>query len=105
LPQPLRGASVSGKSIFAAELADRLRLAYVEIDALHWSLAPAEEFRTGPQPLTLRQRSSTFFAQLRQRAGLKQAQLPQGYKQHSREQFCWPPLSRSRGYGHHCLRL
>ena len=37
----VKGTSGAGKATFAAELADRLRLAYVEIDALHWSLAGA----------------------------------------------------------------
>jgi adenylate kinase family enzyme len=32
----VKGTSASGKSIFAAELARRLDLPYVELDALHW---------------------------------------------------------------------
>ena len=45
----VRGTSGAGKSTFAAELARRLGLAHVELDALHhgpnWSAPPAEEFR------------------------------------------------------------
>jgi adenylate kinase family enzyme len=45
----VKGTSGSGKSTFAAELARRLDLAYVELDALHhgpnWSEPTDEEFR------------------------------------------------------------
>ncbi len=46
----VKGESGTGKSTFAAELARRLDLTYVELDALHhgpnWSVPPDEEFRT-----------------------------------------------------------
>jgi adenylate kinase family enzyme len=45
----VKGTSGAGKSTFAAELAQRLDLTYIELDALHhgpnWSAPPAEEFR------------------------------------------------------------
>ncbi len=45
----VKGTSGAGKSTFAAELARRLALAYVDLDALHhgpnWSTPPDEEFR------------------------------------------------------------
>jgi adenylate kinase family enzyme len=45
----VKGSSGSGKSTFSAELARRLGLAYIELDALHhgpdWSEPTAEEFR------------------------------------------------------------
>lgn len=45
----VKGISGSGKSTFAAELARRLELPYIELDALHhgpnWSEPTAEEFR------------------------------------------------------------
>jgi adenylate kinase family enzyme len=45
----VKGISGSGKSTFAAELARRLRLPYIELDALHhgpnWSEPTDEEFR------------------------------------------------------------
>src|SRR5690242_12930480 len=44
----VRGSSGAGKSTFAAELARRLALSYIELDALHhgpnWSAPTAEEF-------------------------------------------------------------
>jgi len=46
----VKGISGSGKSTFAVELARRLELPYIELDALHhgpnWSEPTAEEFRT-----------------------------------------------------------
>jgi adenylate kinase family enzyme len=45
----VKGISGSGKSTFAVELARRLELPYIELDALHhgpnWSEPAAEEFR------------------------------------------------------------
>jgi adenylate kinase family enzyme len=46
----VKGTSGSGKSVFAAEVARRLDLPYVELDAIHWSSPnweepTAEEFR------------------------------------------------------------
>jgi len=45
----VKGISGSGKSTFAAELAQRLDRPYIELDALHhgpnWSEPTAEEFR------------------------------------------------------------
>jgi adenylate kinase family enzyme len=45
----VKGISGSGKSTFALELARRLELPYIELDALHhgpnWSEPTAEEFR------------------------------------------------------------
>ena len=45
----VRGTSGSGKSTFGQELARRLGLAYIELDALHhgpnWNEATAEELR------------------------------------------------------------
>ena len=49
----VKGISGSGKSTFAAELAQRLDLPYIELDALHhgpnWSEPTAEEFRAKVQ--------------------------------------------------------
>jgi adenylate kinase family enzyme len=49
----VKGISGSGKSTFAAELARRLDLPYIELDALHhgpnWSEPSAEEFRAKVQ--------------------------------------------------------
>ena len=46
----VKGISGSGKSTFAAELARRLRLPYIELDALHhgpnWAEPTNEEFRS-----------------------------------------------------------
>jgi adenylate kinase family enzyme len=51
----VRGTSGSGKTTFAAELARRLEVAHVELDALHhgpnWSEPSAEEFRARVEPL------------------------------------------------------
>jgi adenylate kinase family enzyme len=45
----VRGISATGKSTFSTEVARRLGLAYIELDALHhgpnWSVPPDEEFR------------------------------------------------------------
>jgi adenylate kinase family enzyme len=49
----VKGTSGSGKSTFGEELAKRLGVAYVELDALHhgpnWSEPTAEEFRANVQ--------------------------------------------------------
>jgi adenylate kinase family enzyme len=51
MPQKIvvKGTSGAGKSTFAAELARRCGLTYIELDALHWgpnwTMPPAEEFQ------------------------------------------------------------
>jgi adenylate kinase family enzyme len=49
----IRGASCSGKSTLAAELAARLRVRHIELDALHhgpnWAQPTRDEFRTRVQ--------------------------------------------------------
>jgi len=58
----VKGISGSGKSTFAVELARRLELPYIELDALrhgpNWSEPTAEEFRVQVRDAMTQRRTS-----------------------------------------------